>query len=60
MPESPCTRCGVKVRHTEDDLYPYCDPCQSIWTRAKLINAIAEGRLEVPPLHDEEGDPVGR
>lgn len=56
MLESPCIGCGKPTRHTDDDLYPRCDFCQQVRDAVKLLNDIADGRLEVPPLHNEEGE----
>ena len=57
MPESPCERCGTLCLHTENDPHPLCDHCTSVYAASRLLQDIAKGK--VPPLHEEEEDPLG-
>lgn len=58
MKESPCVRCGKMTKHTDDDWDPRCDFCTQVQAADRMLIDILEGRLEVPPLHNEEGEPI--
>ena len=44
--------------HKHSPLYFLCEPCTEIRKLVVLMLDIQEGRLEVPELHDEEGQSV--
>lgn len=51
-------RCGKMTIHAEGDTWPMCELCTQIRAAAKMLNDIADGRLEVPPLYNEQGEPI--
>lgn len=59
MPESACRACGKPVTHADGDVRPLCDHCTQVEYWIRILTDICDGKLDVPPLYSEQGDPVG-